>query len=123
MVTTGVPMSPASIWPPNDRVSVVGASTALLNSTLKTALLPSLTVPASDTVSTGTSSPGPESLVSMMVPVPVSVMPAGKAAPLAVLPLKVPVSTRLSLPSKTTSLVVGTVTTMPPVVPAGTVKL
>ncbi|MNN61983.1 hypothetical protein D3C81_1772490 [compost metagenome] len=62
-------------------------------------------------------------MVSMMVPVPLSVMPAGRTAPLAVLPLKVPVSTRLSLPSKTTSLVVGTVTTMPPVVPAGTVKL
>jgi hypothetical protein len=62
-------------------------------------------------------------LVSTMAALPVSVMPAGRSTPLAVLPLSVASRVSFSLPSKTASSVVGTVTTMPPVVPAGTWKL
>ncbi|MCY1251904.1 hypothetical protein D9M72_657940 [compost metagenome] len=61
--------------------------------------------------------------VSTMVAVPVSVMSLGSATPLAELPVRVASSVRSSRPSKTLSSVVGTVTTMPPVVPAGTVML
>ncbi len=128
IVTVGVPMSPVSISPPSLKVSVVSASTALVSATLKTALLPSLTSPASETVSAGTSAPGfgldgSVLSVSTIVALPESVMLPGRATPLAELPVSVASSVSCSRPSKTESSVVGTVTTMPPVVPAGTVML
>ncbi len=121
IMTVGTPMSPASICPPSVNVSVVSASTALVSATLKTALLPSLTSPASETVRAGTSAPSP--WLSTMTALPESVMLPGRATPLAVLPERVASSVSCSRPSKTESSVVGTVTTMPPVVPAGTVTL
>ncbi|CAB3894043.1 hypothetical protein LMG26686_04138 [Achromobacter mucicolens] len=128
IITVGVPTSPASIWPPSENVRVVSASTALVSATLKTASLPSLTSPASETVRAGTSAPGfgldgSVLSVSTIVALPESVMLPGKATPLAVLPESVASSVSCSRPSKTESSVVGTVTTMPPVVPAGTVTL
>ncbi|MCY1203258.1 hypothetical protein D9M72_147590 [compost metagenome] len=128
MVTVGTPTSSVSISPPNLKVSVVSASTGLVRATLKTASLPSLMSPASETVIDGTSAPGfgldgSVLSVSTMVAVPVSVMSPGSATPLAELPVRVASSVRSSRPSKTLSSVVGTVTTMPPVVPAGTVML
>ncbi|MCY1240484.1 hypothetical protein D9M72_533360 [compost metagenome] len=128
MVTVGTPTSSVSISPPSLKVSVVSASTGLVRATLKTASLPSLTSPASETVIAGTSAPGfgldgSVLSVSTMVALPVSVMLPGSATPLSELPVRVASSVRSSRPSKTSSSVVGTVTTMPPVVPAGTVML
>ncbi|CAB3904575.1 hypothetical protein ACMU6081_25660 [Achromobacter mucicolens] len=128
IMTVGVPTSPFSIWPPSVNVSVVSASTALVSATLKTASLPSLTSPASETEMAGTSAPGfgfdgSVLSVSTIVALPESVILPGRATPLAVLPVSVASSVSCSRPSKTASSVVGTVTTMPPVVPAGTVML
>ncbi len=128
IMTVGTPTSPASIWPPSVNVSVVSASTGLVSATLKTASLPSLTSPASETESAGTSAPGfgfdgSVLSVSTMVALPESVMLPGSATPLAELPVSVASSVSCSRPSNTASSVVGTVTTMPPVVPAGTVML
>ncbi|CAB3904589.1 hypothetical protein ACMU6081_25650 [Achromobacter mucicolens] len=58
-----------------------------------------------------------------MTALPESVMVPGRAMPLAELPVNVASSVSCSRPSNTESSVVGTVTTMPPVVPAGTVML
>ncbi len=58
-----------------------------------------------------------------MTALPESVMLPGSATPLAVLPESVAFRVSCSRPSNTESSVVGTVTTMPPVVPAGTVTL
>ncbi|CAM4064844.1 hypothetical protein ACMU6081_25655 [Achromobacter mucicolens] len=58
-----------------------------------------------------------------MTALPESVMVPGRAMPLAELPVSVASSVSCSRPSNTESSVVGTVTTMPPVVPAGTVML
>ncbi|CAB3894020.1 hypothetical protein ACMU6081_25670 [Achromobacter mucicolens] len=69
----------------------------------------------------GTSAPVPRS--STMTALPESVMLPGRAMPLAELPVSVASSVSCSRPSNTASSVVGTVTTMPPVVPAGTVTL
>ncbi|CAB3894014.1 hypothetical protein LMG26686_04136 [Achromobacter mucicolens] len=128
IMTVGVPTSPASIWPPSVNVRVVSASTALVRATLKTASLPSLTSPASETDRAGTSAPGFGLVgsvlsVSTIVALPVSEMPAGSWAPLAAWPLSVASSVRVSLPSKVLSSVVGNVTTMPFVTPAGSWKL
>ncbi|WP_323662341.1 hypothetical protein, partial [Pectobacterium parmentieri] len=58
-MTVGVPMSSASVLPWRTvKVSVVAASTGLLSAISKRAGWPSATVPASPTVSTGTSAPG-----------------------------------------------------------------
>ena len=121
MVTTGVPMSSDSMSPPSLKVMVVSASTALPSVMSNLASEPSLTLPGLDTSRVGTSAPGP--WLSTMAALPVSVMPAGRSTPLAVLPLSVASRVSFSLPSKTASSWVGTVTTMPPVVPAGTWKL
>ena len=107
---------------------MVSASTALPSVMSNLASEPSLTLPGLDTSRVGTSAPGlglPGSVlsVSTMAALPVSVMPAGRSTPLAVLPLSVASRVSFSLPSKTASSWVGTVTTMPPVVPAGTWKL
>ncbi|WP_409306505.1 hypothetical protein [Pectobacterium sp. B1J-3] len=94
----------------------------------KLAVPPSFTSPASPTVSTGTSAPGFGLLGSVlsrstMVAEPLSVMPAGSGVPLAVCPLRVAFRLKFSRPSNTPSSTVGTLTTSPPVVPAGTVRL
>ncbi|WP_323662342.1 hypothetical protein [Pectobacterium parmentieri] len=125
-MTVGVPMSSASVLPWRTvKVSVVAASTGLLSAISKRAGWPSATVPASPTVSTGTSAPalglsGVPRFKSLMVACPVSPIPAGSGVPDAVAPVSVPTSSNVSLPSNTPSSTVGTDTTIPSVVPAAT---